>query len=141
MIRFFNCKISFLKQTDNGTIVRKNEVYELNALSFTEAEARLQGILEQYIPDYNLLALKKSDITEVIMDESKEFFFKAKVTFVSADDDSGKEKKITENYLVQAATVEEANDIMKERLKGSVVQWEIPSVSKTNVVDVFPYVE
>ena len=30
---------------------------------------------------------------------------------------------------------------MEGRLKGSIVDWEIPSITKTTVVDVFPYIE
>jgi hypothetical protein len=141
MNTWFSCRISYLKQADNGSIFKKNETYLLNALSFTEAEARLQGILEEYIPEYNLLACAKTNVTDVIIDESKEFFFKLRVTFVSADEDSGKEKKISENYLVQAANLKESLEIMEERLKGSIVQWEIPNISKAVIVDVFPYIE
>ena len=141
MDTWFSCRISYLKQADNGSIFKKNETYLLNALSFTEAEARLQGILEEYIPEYNLLACSKTNVTDVIIDESKEFFFKLRVTFLSADEDSGKEKKISENYLIQASNLKESLELMEERLKGSIVQWEIPNISKAVIVDVFPYVE
>ena len=141
MNTWFSCRISYLKQADNGSIFKKNETYLLNALSFTEAEARLQGILEEYIPEYNLLACAKTNVTDVIIDESKEFFFKLRVTYISADEDSGKEKKISENYLVQSGSLKESLETMEERLKGSIVQWEIPNISKAAIVDVFPYVE
>jgi hypothetical protein len=113
----------------------------LNALSFTEAEARLQGILEEYIPEYNLLACAKTNIQDVIIDEAYENFFKVKVSYVSADPDSGKEKKINENYIIQADGLKEAYEKMEVRLQGSIVSWEIPSITKSNVVDVFPYIE
>lgn len=50
MATWFSTKISFLKQAENGSIYKKSEQYLLNAESFTEAEARLQAILEDSIP-------------------------------------------------------------------------------------------
>ena len=64
-----------------------------------------------------------------------------KVSYISADPDSGKEKKINENYIVQADGLKDAYEKMESRLQGSIVDWEIPSITKTNVVDVFPYLE
>ena len=141
MNTWFSCKINYLKQAENGTIFKKSEQYMLNALSFTEAEARLQGILEEYIPEYNLATCAKSNINDIVIDESQEFFFKLKVTYVSVDSDSGKEKKISENYLVQADSIKDAIEKTEVRMEGSIVEWEIANASKTTIVDVFPYID
>ena len=141
MSDWFTVKIKYLKQLEDGSISSKSESFMLNALSFTEAEARLQGILEEYIAEYNLLGCSKTNIEDVIIDESKEFFYKIKVSYVSADADSGKEKAITENYIIQSSGLKEAYEKMEVRLQGSIVDWEIPAISKTNIVDVFPYIE
>ena len=52
-----------------------------------------------------------------------------------------KKKKINENYIIQADGLKDAYEKMEGRLQGSIVDWEIPSISKTTVVDVFPYLE
>ena len=118
MTDWFTVKIKYLKQSpEDGSITSKSEAYMLNALSFTEAEARLQGILEEYIPEYNLLACAKTNIQDVIIDESQEFFYKIKVSYISADPDSGKEKKINENYMIQADGLKEAYEKMDVRHK------------------------
>ena len=141
MSDWFTVKIKYLKQLDNGSITSKSEAYMLQSLSFTEAEARLQGILEEYISEYNLLTVAKTNIQDVIIDEAQAFFYKIKVSYISADPDSGKEKKINENYMIQADGLKEAYEKMDVRLQGSIVDWEIPSISKSNIVDVFPYIE
>ena len=142
MTEWFTVKIKYLKQsTENSSIQSKSEAYMLNALSFTEAEARLQGILEDYIPEYNLLACAKTNIQDVIIDEAHDYFYKVKVSYKSTDPDSGKEKNINENYIIQADGLKDAYEKMEGRLQGSIVDWEIPSISKTAVVDVFPYIE
>tara|TARA_R110000765_G_scaffold257524_1_gene357806 strand:- start:186 stop:611 length:426 start_codon:yes stop_codon:yes gene_type:complete len=139
MITFYQAKINYLKQAENGSIFKKTEEYVLSSLSFTECEARLQSILEQYIPEYELKALKQSNFNDVIIDESKDFFFKAKIVYVSADADTGKEKKITEYYLVQADNIADCIEKLNEKMEGTVMDWESSSVSKTKIVDVFPY--
>ena len=142
MTEYFLTKIKYLKQdAEDGTIKSVTEEYVLNALSFIEAETRLQIILEEYIAEYDLIKCDKMNIQDVIIDESRSNFFKVKVSYVSADPDSGKEKAINELYLVQADETKEAYNKMEERLQGSIVSWEIPSIAKTKIVDVFPYVE
>lgn len=139
MDSWFTCKISYLKQLENGSIAKKAESYLLNAMSFTEAEARLQGILEEYISDFQLLTCAKTKINSVVIDESKENYFKIKVAYVSFDEDTSKERKINEVFIVQADDLKEAYAKTEERLKGSIVDWEIPSISQVNLMDIFPY--
>lgn len=142
MTEYFTAKIKYLKQDPNdGTIKQVSELYVLNALSHTEGEARLQKVLEEYIPEYNLLKLDKSNFIDVIIDESKDYFYKVKVSYISADSDSGKEQKINELFLVQADDTKGALSCMENRLKGSIVDYEIPAISKTNIIDFFPYIE
>jgi hypothetical protein len=142
MTDWLTAKIKYLKQSaEDGTIKSVSEVYVFNALSFTEGEARLQGILEEYIPEYNLLKLDKTNFQDVVIDESKDFFYKVKVSYISADPDSGKEATINELYLIQADNTKDALSKMEARLEGSIVNWEIPAISKTKIVDCFPYIE
>ena len=141
MKEYFTAKIKYLKQDQNdGTIKQVSEVYALNAYTHTEAEARLQTILQEFIPEFNLLKLDKTNLQDVIVDESKDYFFKVKVCYVSADPDSGKEQKINELYLVQAENTKGALNCIENRLKGSIMDCEIPAISKTNIIDFFPYI-
>lgn len=137
MATYFQTKISYLKQAENGSIYKKQEQYLLNAESFTEAEARLQSVLEKSIPEYNLLTLCKANIVDVILSKGAESFYKTTIVFAHHDDDTGKEKKIKQPYLIQANSIEEANKILLETMKGTVVDYESIKVEKTKIVDVF----
>jgi len=132
----FECKINYLAQLENGSIARKNEVYCVDAMSFTEAEARLQGELEQYIPEYTVVAMKRSNINDFTIDQSKEKFFKCKISYISNDPDSGKEKKIREYILVQANDFDDATSKIDTRMEGTISDFEIDSISKTPIVDI-----
>ena len=139
MNEWFNCKISFLKQLENGTITKKAENYLVNAMTFTEAEARLHSILEEYISDFQLLTCAKTKVNGIMIDESKDKFYKTKVVFPSFDEESGKEKKAVEMFIIQANSLKEAYEKTEQKMAGSVVDWDIPSINEFNVVDIFPY--
>ncbi len=141
MSNWFICKISYLKQAENGSIYKKSESYVLNSMSFTEAEARLLAALEETIPEYNLLTCVKTNISDIVFEEGAAAYYKAKVTYKSTDEDSGKERTITENYLVAADSLKDACEKIETRLEGSIVEWELPSISKSTITEVFPYLE
>jgi hypothetical protein len=133
----FICKISYIKQLENGTISRKSDQYVVDAYSFTECEANLQSSLEETIPEYELESMAISKINDVIVDESKDKFVNVGIAYVSNDADTGKETKITEKYLIQADTVEEAISKIKVRMEGSVMDWTIKTTSVTPILEYF----
>jgi len=47
MALWFECKVRYDKMMENGTVKKVNEPYLVDALSFTEAEAR---IIEEMTP-------------------------------------------------------------------------------------------
>jgi hypothetical protein len=139
MSNWFTTKISYLKQAENGSVIKKSEAYMINAMSFTEAEARLQMILESYIPEYDLVSCSKMKMTDAVFHESEEKWYKVRMAYVSYDEDSGKEKKINETFMVAAGDVKEVYERMNERMEGSIVDWEITAITLTNILDIFPY--
>jgi hypothetical protein len=142
MTNWFQAKIKYLTTSpEDGSVKQKKEIYLFDAVGFADAELRLTKILSEQIPEFNILSCAKLNIEDVIIDEAHDNYFKVKVRYTSADPDSGKEKKINESYIVQADDLKEACKKMEDRLQGSIVSWEIPSITKTNVVDVFPYIE
>jgi len=138
---YFQTRISYLKQIENGSVIKKAEDYIIEALSFTECEARLQSILEESIPEYDLLKAATTKLTDIILHDNAETFWKAKLSYVSYDEDSGREKKIQEYLLVQAEKPLEVIKIIEDRMEGSIVDWEIVSIQETGILDVFFYEE
>lgn len=137
-MNLFNCKISYLAQDENtGKIKRKTDVYEVQATGFSDAEAKLQSSLEALISDYELLAMKKSNIDEVLIDESKDLFFIVKTSMITFDQETGKELKSTNNLLVQTNSVEEATKKMGDRMSNSMSDYTIKSITETKILDVF----
>jgi|TARA_B110000908_G_C10223193_1_gene436474 hypothetical protein len=65
-------------------------------------------------------------------------YYVAKVTLTeTVDTNSGtKEKKSRYQYLVEALSVTEAEAKMAEDMKGTVTDWEVTGVAKSQIVDV-----
>lgn len=140
MNNWFLVKCKFTREFQNGTFKRVTEPYLLNAMSFTEAEARIYKEVGEYVRgEFLVQAISKVDYADIFDYDDSDTWFKAKVSYVTEDADSGKEKKFTNNYLVSAHNVKEAYERIEESLKGLMVTHETPLVSETDIVEVFPF--
>lgn len=71
MANWFECKVHYDKTMENGSIKKVNEPYLVDALSFTEAEAR---IIEEQTPfisgEFTVSAVKRTKISEIFRDDT-----------------------------------------------------------------------
>ena len=49
MALWFECKVRYDKMQENGTVKKVNEPYLVDALTFTEAEARIMEEMKPFI--------------------------------------------------------------------------------------------
>jgi hypothetical protein len=61
--------------------------------------------------------------------------------YESEADDSEKKKKVTQQFLVSAHSVKDAFDRIQESLSTMMVDFIIPSIVVSPIVDIFPYNE
>ena len=119
-----------------------NEPYLVDALNFTEAERR---IIEEIAPfmtgEFQVSDIKRARYAEIFetSDESADRWFKAKLTFVTLDEKSGKEKKSSHNVLVQCSDLRDAVKRLDEGMKGSMMDYVISSMTETMLMGVFHY--
>lgn len=66
-------------------------------------------------------------------------FYSVKVE-LKTEDDKGRIKRQTENYLVKAVSVTDAEAIVNEDFKHDPIEFEVKSVNKTNIVNVLNFV-
>ena len=136
---WYSCKVKFSKETEDGFLKQVTENYLVDAISYTEAESRIYGIMEQNVHgEFSVASISKTNLSEVINYEDEEGWYKCKVTYSTVDGDKGKEVKITTYFLVSAAHVKQAFERVEDNLSSMLVPFEIPSINLTNFVDVFP---
>lgn len=140
MNQWYQAKVKFTKQMEDGTLKRITEPYLLDAVSFTDAEARIyEEVGEQIRGEFIVSDVSKKDYADIFHYEDADYWYQAKVTYVSVDAYSGKEKKVTNLFLVSADNVKEAYERIYESLASMLVSYEIPEIKLTPIVDIFPF--
>ena len=140
---WFLCKIRYEKTMEDGLQKKVTEQYVVDALSFTEAEARIMEQMSQYISgEFEVVEIDRCVFHEVFFSDGEmdDCWFKAKVQFITIDEKTEKEKKTNVFYLVQASTLEGARKNIDEVMGGTMFDYRIAAVSETNIIDVFEYV-
>lgn len=142
MHTWFECRIRYEKVMENGMQRKVTEPYLVDALSFTEAEARIIEEMTPFISgEFAVRGVKLADYSELFSseEESADRWFKCKLAFTTLDEKSGAEKKTSTQVLVQAADLRDAVKKLDEGMKGTLVDYQIASVSETPIMDVYPY--
>lgn len=139
---WFSCKAKYGIEEEDGGLKQVTNAYLVDAVSYTEAEMKIYKIMEEQISrEFSITAITKTNVTEVINYEDADNWYKCKVTYSTVDGDNGKEIKVTSYYLVCAEGIRQAIERVEDNLSSMLVPFEIPSVSRTNIVDVFPHFE
>ena len=138
MALWFECKVRYDKMQENGMVKKVNEPYLVDALTFTEAEARIIEEMKPFISgEYSISSEKKTKISEIFFNDGADRFYLVKVNFISLDENSGIEKKTVSQILVQASDFGDAVGKFKEGMKGTMADYEIGSIAETMIMDVF----
>ena len=140
MHNWFECKVSFEKIMENGAQKKVTEPYLVDALSFTEAEARIIEEIRPFVSgEFTVTDIKRARLSELFFNENGDRFYKIKVYFITLDEKSGAEKKTSTQVLVQAADLRDAVKKLGEGMKGTMADYVIASVAETALMDVYPY--
>ncbi|NDV79634.1 DUF4494 domain-containing protein [Dysgonomonas sp. 511] len=142
MHNWFECKVSYEKLMENGMQKKVTEPYLVDALSFTEAEARIIEEIKPYISgEFTIADIKRAKLSELFFNDLGDRFFKAKVMFVTLDEKSGTEKRTAVQMLAQAADIKQAMKVIEKGMEGTLADYVVASLSESPIMDVFPYSE
>lgn len=140
--KYFEVKIQYQKLQEDGKEKKVTEQYVVEALSFTEAESRIIEEMTPYISgEFDVVSEKIAPFNEIFLSDKRDDdkWFVSKVSFITIDEKTAKEKKQTFRYLVQATTSELALDYTKEILSHGMSDFRIDAVQDTATLDVFLY--
>lgn len=138
MANWFECKARFDKMMENGALKKVTEPYMVDALSFTEAEARIIEELTPFVSgEFSVSAVKKTKISEIFWDDSADKWYLVKVAFITIDEKTAAEKKSISQILVAASDFKGAYDNFMEGMKGTMADFDIVSINETPIMDVY----
>ena len=150
MNTWFTVKVKYTKQLDDGTFKRVSEPYLLAAMTFTDAEARIYEELGSIIRgEFTVTNIARTEYHDIFYYEDADLWYKCKITYQSEGDgleiesdlNPKKVKKVSQNFLVTATSVKEAFERIQESLSTLMVDYQIPSIMLTPIVDIFPFNE
>lgn len=141
MNNWFTVKVKFTKQLENGAFKRVTEPYLLASVNFSDAETRIYEELGSIIRgQFSVVDIRPSVIEDIFSYDDCGVYYKASVSYESATEGE-KSKSVKKDYLVEANSVKEAYERLKECLTGLLVDYSITKIEVSPIVDIFPYRE
>ena len=135
---WFECKVRYERMMENGVQKKVNEPYLVDALSFTEAEARIIEELTPFISgDFSISAVKRTKISEIFWDDTADKWYLVKVAFITIDEKTAVEKRSISQILVAGKDFKGAYDNFMENMKTTLADYEIVSITETLIMDVY----
>lgn len=140
MHNWFQCKVSYDKIMENGMQKKVTEPYLVDALSFTEAEARIIEEITPYISgEFTVADVTRARLSEIFYDKNGDRFYRIRVYFITLDEKSGAEKKTSVQMLAQASNLKGAIETLEVGMMGTLSDYVIASVTETQIMDIFPF--
>lgn len=139
MSQWFETKVKYDKtMLDTGAIKSVTEPYLVDALSFTEAEARITKEMEPFVSgELTVTAVRKVRFEDVLYHEGGDRWYKVKINMITIDEKNGAEKRSASFSLVQASEFKLALDYFLEAMKSVLFDFEIVNITEMAYIDVF----
>lgn len=139
---WFICKIRYEKTGEDGLQKKVTETYVVDALTFTEAEARITEEMASYISgEFKIMNIDPAPFAEIFFADSDtaDMWYKAKLQFITIDEKTEKEKRSAVVYLVNAGSFNGAVKSVEEVMGGTMIDYVTAKVEETPIMDVFEY--
>ena len=143
MNSWFTVTVKYTKQLEDGTFKRVSEPYLVAAMTHGDAEARIYEELGSLIRgEFMITSVKRADYHDIFHYEDADVWYKCKISYEAGGDgfdEGARSKKVSQFILVTAHTVKDAYDRLKESLAGMMIDYVIPIISISPIIDVFPF--
>lgn len=140
--KWFETYVRYDKTMEDGSQKKVTEQYTVDALSFGEAEERITQEMQHYISgEFEVKNINPAGYGEIFFSDnsSDDRWYKVKLSFITIDKKTEKEKRTHVTYLVQGASTRGAEDNTKKVMDGTAIDYVVDSVSETKILDVFEH--
>lgn len=134
-MRFFEVKVKVDRMMSSGAIKNVSEIYAVDAMTFTEAEARTTECVHTETEGvFEVIAEKRAQYDEVVFNDG-EMFFLVKFILITYND-GGSERRNPKFVLLRAESIDKAKEHAREHMRLSFLEYEIEYIKETKIVDV-----
>lgn len=140
MQTWFKCVVNYVKIDDDGRERKVSEAYLVDAVSYTDAEARIIEQLSTMVRgEFRVKQITQTNIIEIFPNNEGGTYYLGKISIVTIDEKLGREKRINNSFLIEANDIKQALKWLEDGLSYVIVPYEITSLAVSNIYDVFPY--
>ena len=139
---WFEVKMRYDKVHEDGYERKVTESYVVEALSFGDAEKTAIEFLGGYVSgEIQVVNINPMKFQEVFFNEQEscDRYYKAILQFITIDEKTEREKHAQVYYLVQASSFDNCKDTIRTIMDGTMIDYQIASVSETKVIDVIEH--
>lgn len=135
---WYNVKTRYIGTTEDGITKAITGEYLTAALSFTEAETKTsEGALLYGLEEFDVIAISRTKFAEIVNgDKEADKWFKCKINAITLDERSGREKKTSIFFCVNADNALEAHHRLDEHLKKTMMDYTVEQVDETKIIEV-----
>ncbi len=137
-MEFFETRVRYSRAAEGDKLQVVTDTYLIEAVSFGDAEVRTLEVAKPFAfgEGLEMRTIKKVNYTDILPKEDGHYWYKVKMAYVTLDEESGKEKKVTQPMLVQAINLEDAYKEVQKMMHDAVVDYTITYLQETSIVDV-----
>lgn len=135
---YFECKVKYDRMTDAGVLKPVTETYAMDAMSFTEAEARVTELVSpQANGEFAVVAEKIAQYKDYVDVSEGDRYYMVKFNIVTIDERTAVEKKTPSFVLFRDSDIDHVKDTAHFYMKSTAMDYEIAAIKETKIVDVF----
>lgn len=138
----FETSIRYNRIKDRGVQETCTETYLVEALSFSQAEASITIEMQPYITgDFDIPAIKRISVADIIdrHNSDADKYFRAKLTYITINERTMKEKRQSFNYIVRANDIDSAHAAVVAYMKQSLQDYVIAKLEETRIVELISH--
>lgn len=130
----YQVKVKYDKMQENGCVKPATDVLVVDAMSFTEAEARATEHVQLYMSgEFAITDIKRVNFAEV-WEGDGDYWYESQLEFVTIDP-LGREKRTKNRMLVQADNLKAAMEAVAENMRGTMADYEAVCIKQTPILE------
>ena len=139
---WFETAVRYESQMEDGMQKMVTETYVVDAFTFGEAEEAITKEMAAFVSgEFNVKNITPANYGEIFFSDNAndDKWYKAKLTFLTVDEKTAKEKRTNTNYLVQAGSFNAAVKNVEQVMGTTMIDYVIANMAETKIMDVYEH--